>query len=147
MLLWNRFRAELQLPCVYFSESTHWIPPRPNFFKAVLAALKGRLPKNPRCADSGEGWGEIILQWRSSMWTDFFSAGLPQRMKTIDSRMIVERLDDAVGECFPASLPVRIGFGRSHRQHSVQKQHALLSPSGEVARTLERRNQDRWPVP
>ena len=54
------------------------------FFNAFSAAEKGLLPKNPRYADSGDGWAfSIIVCFVWSISGAFFLAKPPQSMKTI----------------------------------------------------------------
>ena len=41
---------------------------------------------------------------------------------------LIHRLDDRVGEGFPALALVRVGLVGAHRQHGIQQQHAPLGP-------------------
>ena len=46
-----------------------------------LALENGRLPKKPRWAESGEGWGAVKTWCRLSINERFFSAGFPHKTK------------------------------------------------------------------
>ena len=57
---------------------------RPFLTRYSLVLEKGRLPKNPRYADSGLGCGEVMIRCLGFVIMDCLRwAGLPQRMKTI----------------------------------------------------------------
>jgi hypothetical protein len=59
---------------------------RPSASSAAFAREKGRLPKKPRWADRGEGWGDSIIACRLvSINAFFWRAEDPQRMKTTRS--------------------------------------------------------------
>ena len=57
---------------------------------------------------------------------------------------IAQRADSRIGEGGPSQPLMAVGLMRPHRQGSVQKQHALLGPTGQIAR---RRHLDTQVVP
>ena len=59
---------------------------RPAASSAALALEKGLLPKNPRCAESGDGCGDSMITWRVLSTRSLFRlADDPHRMNTTRS--------------------------------------------------------------
>ena len=59
---------------------------RPLAATMALVFENGLLPKNPRCADSGDGCGATMTWWRLEISFCFLAAGLPQSRKTRSSQ-------------------------------------------------------------
>ena len=96
---------------------------------------KGRLPKKPRCADSGEGWGDVMIAWQSEIKLIFFSAGLPHNRKPILVLSLLTKLSNhGIGEFFPALTAMRVGLTFPDRQYGVQQQNSLPRPRAQIAR-------------
>lgn len=61
--------------------------------RAELVRENGRLPKKPRWAERGEGWGDSMMVCRDvSMSARFCRAEDPHKMKTTRSRFSLTRL-------------------------------------------------------
>src|SRR5207302_11254028 len=71
----GRFYAEGRTGCTSAAERAGIVQStgsRPAAMSASLAREKGRLPKNPLRADSGEGWADSMITCRSVSISAFF---------------------------------------------------------------------------
>jgi hypothetical protein len=59
----------------------------------------------------------------------FFLSGAPPQQKDHASAAGVDVLDDRVGELLPTLAGVRLRLGTFYREHTVEQEHTLESPS------------------
>ena len=57
--------------------------------------------------------------------------------------LLVDDLDDALGEALPAAARVAVGLVRLHRQAGVEQQHAAVGPGRQQAAVARRRLEGR----
>ncbi len=100
---------------------------------AWLARLNGRLPKNPLCADSGDGCADSMIVCRV--------LSINGRLRRADAApedehdvvgLVADRADHLVGERLPSRALVRRGLPGAHGERGVEQQHALACPRLEV---------------
>ena len=105
--------------------------PAPWAESAALARLNGREPKNPRSADIGLGWAEVIRGVSPSIGARPW-ASRPQRIATSGPpRATRARMAASVisSQPFPRCDPELPGL---HGEHPVEQQDALVGPRGQV---------------
>ena len=106
---------------------------RPAATSASLARENGRLPKNPLCADSGDGCADSMISWRDRVDQRL----LPARRRAPQDEhdplgLGAHRADHLVGERLPPLALVRGGLAAAHGQGRVEEQHALRRPGFEA---------------
>lgn len=69
-----------------------------------------------------------------------FAAGItaPEHIHQVLT-MLRQRLNSGIGKLLPPQLRMTVGLMGTHRERSIEQQHALLSPTGEIARCGDRR--------
>jgi len=69
-----------------------------------------------------------------------FAAGItaPEHIHQVLT-MLRQRLNSGIGKLLPPQLRMTVGLMGTNRERSIEQQHALLSPTGEIARCGDRR--------